>query len=114
MKPIHGRMIARLVSDCKRLEEENSMLRHALGHIVNRCIEESVDDLFENDENILNLVDFLHRRDPNDELLEFFDVDSVGDAETLELELDIDPDDDIMPMTDRFRDGGSWDGVLDN
>lgn len=108
MNPVHARMIARLVRTNRSLEDENEQLRMVLQHIVNRCIEESVDDIFEEDEVILNFADFAKSRG-DDELMEMFEVeDHPIEGMTFNI-------DDIMPTTDRFRRlGGEWGDILEN
>jgi len=115
MKDIHARMIAKLVEQTSLLAEENTHLAATLVHVINRCIEEEVDSIFDNDEQVLELVNWLQTNSPNSEVLNSFD-------ETPEVEqpLVFNIDDlevwasDFMPMTDRFREGGSWDVVEDN
>jgi hypothetical protein len=99
MKDIHARMIAKLVEQTSLLADENSMLARTLVHIINRVIEEEVDSIFDNDQEVLELVNWLQINRPDSEVLGSFD-----DIEDLDLWAS-----DMMPMNNRFRKGGSWD-----
>lgn len=115
MKDIHARMIAKLVEQTSLLAEENTHLAATLVHIINRVIEEEVDSIFDNDEQVFELVNWLQKNSPNSEVLNSFDetpeveqpmVFNIDDLEVWAS--------DFMPMTDRFREGGSWDIVEEN
>lgn len=116
MKDIHARMIAKLVEQTSLLADENSMLARTLVHIINRVIEEEVDSIFDNDEEVLELVNWLQLNRPDSEVLSSFDETNEESEQPLVFNID-DLEvwaSDFMPMTDRFREGGSWDIAEEN
>jgi len=110
MKDIHARMIAKLVEQTSLLADENSMLARTLVHIINRVIEEEVDSIFDNDQEVLELVNWLQINRPDSEVLgSFDDIEEVDQSSVFNIEdLDLWASD-MMPMNNRFRKGGSWD-----
>lgn len=102
MNPIHARMITKLVEVNSDLTEENQYLTSILAHIVDRLIEESVDDIFEEDETVVGFLQWMRERDPDNLVFDSMEIQEHDE-------------DELMPKTDRFSQyGGKWRFDLDN
>ena len=94
MNPIHARMITKLVEVNSDLTEENQYLTSILAHIVDRLIEESVDDIFEEDETVVGFLQWMRERDPDNLVFDSMEIQEHDE-------------DELMPKTDRFSQYGS-------